>query len=232
MNATEQLLQSAYKKGRHEMDTIDHLHSRRRSDLPGVDDPVLQALEDYWKTLRHAERIPARNDLVPSKIDHVLPYAFILQRVAPGIARFRVAGQKLHGLLKMDARGMPFTTLFEPEARDRIQDLIEQAFVEPAIIGMSVNSPGTLLRPVIEGKMLLLPMRDHHGTANRLLGALVTQPHTANRPRRFTISEKSAVRHEPLGIKIAATQIIPREPVVTEKPDVSRPALRLVVNNG
>lgn len=213
------------------MDTIDHLQSRRRSDLPGANDPILQALEDYWKTLRHAQRIPARNDLVPSKIDHVLPHAFILQRVAPGIARFRVAGQKLHGLLKMDARGMPFTTLFEPEARDRIQDLVEQAFAGPAIVGLSVTSPGTLLRPVIEGNMLLLPMGDHNGTANRLLGALVTEPHNANRPRRFTISKNSAVRHEPLGVTLAATQIIPRGPVETEKPDVSRPALRLVINN-
>ncbi len=231
MNAIEQLLQSAKKKGSHQMDTIDHLHSRRGSDLPGADDPVLHALEEYWKTLRHAQRIPARNDLVPSKIDHVLPYAFILQRVAPGIARFRVAGQKLHSFLKMDARGMPFTTLFEAQSRDQIQDLVEQAFAEPAIVGLSVNSSGTLLRPEINGSMLLLPMRDHQGTTTRLLGALVTPPHNGNRPRRFTISQNSAIRHEPLGMKIAATQIMPHASAGTEKPDVTRPALRLVVNN-
>ena len=204
---------------------------RRQADKPGVNEPVLQALEAYWQTLRHAQTIPARTDLVPSEIDHVLPYSFILQRVAPGVARFRVAGQKLHELLKMDARGMPLTTLFDPFSRNQIQDYVELAFAEPAIIALSLTSPGNMIRATVNGTILLLPMRDHGGTTNRLLGALVTNAQSGNRPRRFAIDPHAPVRHEPIGLKLATTQLMPRPAAPIEKPDAKRPALRLVVNN-
>jgi len=199
--------------------------------MPGANDPILKNLEDYWNTLRHARRIPARNDIEPSKIDFVLPHAFILQRVAPGTARMRVAGQKLHDLLKMDARGMPLTTLFQPQARDQIKDLLEAAFMEPAILSFPLLSPGSLMRPEITGAMLLLPLRDHLGKSNRLLGALVTDVEQTARPRRFLIPEGARIRHERLGLQLAAQTLMPRTPT-TASTDATTPALRLVVNNG
>ena len=213
------------------MDISDQSKERRQSAMPGHADPILRNLEQYWQKLRHAKRLPARNDIAPHQIDHILPNAFILQRVAPGTARFRVAGQKLHELLKMDARGMPLTTLFLPEARTRVQELVESAFTGPAIVSIPLVSRGTLLRPQINATMLLLPMRDSADKTTRILGALVTDAQTGNRPRRFGIAEDARIRHEPVGVQLAAAQLIPRGPVLVEKPDAIRPALRLVVNN-
>ena len=203
------------------------------SEAPQLDNPVLLQLETYWRTLRHAQHVPSRSALDPNKIDAALPFAFILQRVAPGTARFRVAGQRVHDHLKMDARGMPFSTLFQGPSRDGISDLLEEAFGEPAIIGVPLISHGTLIRPTVHGAMILLPMQDSHGTTNRLLGALITPDNTPARARRFEINTDLPMRHETLGLKLAATQLKPRKPVQSKRPVASlQPALRLVVNNG
>lgn len=215
------------------MDRDDHITDDRRNTMPDTHGQVLESLERYWKTLRHADRIPARNDIVPSQIDHVLPYAFILQRVAPGTARFRVAGQKLHDVLKMDARGMPVTTLFHPESRDHIKDLLEAAFSEPAIIAIPLTSPGSLLRPTLEATMLWLPLSDQDGKATRILGALVAGSNAeGTRPRRFMIPDGAKIRHEPLAGPRPVVSLVPRDPSQPKRPNAMRPALRLVVNNG
>ncbi|EBA10959.1 PAS domain-containing protein [Roseobacter sp. CCS2] len=212
------------------MDISDQLKERRQALKPGQNAPVLQSLEQYWQTLRHAQQLPARTEIAPSKIDRALPHAFILQRVAPGTARFRVAGQRLHDLLKMDARGMPLTTLFQAEARDQVQNLLEAAFTGPAIVSIPLASPGTMLRPPLTGTMLLLPLRDRENNATRMLGALVTDQDGGTRPRRFIIPQGARIRHEPIGVQLATTQLIPR--VHAKGPDAARPALKLVVNNG
>jgi len=212
------------------MDISDQPQERRLAQTPGQDDPVLQSLEQYWQTLRHARQLPARVDIAPGEIDHALPHAFILQRVAPGVARFRVAGQRLHHLLKMDARGMPLATLFLPQARQQAQHLLELAFSGPAIVTIPLTSPGSLLRPALTGTMLLLPLRDKEDKTTRMLGALVTDHDGGARPRRFAIPQDARIRHEPIGVQLAATQLIPR--ASAKGPDVARPALKLVVNNG
>lgn len=211
-------------------DMDDQSIERRSARKSGHDDRILQSLEDYWQTLRHAQRLPARTDIAPSEIDSALPYAFILQRVAPGIARFRVAGQRLHDLLKMDARGMPLGTLFLPEAREQTQRLLEAAFTGPAIVSIPLASPGTLMRPALKGTMLLLPLRDQGNNATRILGALVTDHDGGSRPRRFAIPQDARIRHDQIGVQLATAQLIPHQPA--KRPDAERPALKLVVNNG
>ena len=215
------------------MDFVSHPSQQRHSDPSALDDPILNNLERYWRSLRHAQQIPTRTAIDPSQIDTALPYAFILQRVAPGTARFRVAGQRIYDLLKMDARGMPFSTLFQPEARDDITDLIEAAFGEPAIIGLPLVSAGGLLQPEMRGAVILLPMQDDAGVTNRMLGAIVTPDATKSRARRFAIDADAPRRHETLGIKLAAATLMPKVVPQRPRPDASlQPALRLVVNNG
>lgn len=199
--------------------------------LPGTDDPILTSLEHYWQTLRRARRLPLRNDIDPNQIDRALPYAFILQRVAPGVARMRVAGQHLHDLLHMDARGMPISTFFDAAAREQLAQMIESAFQEPAIIALPLYSPGGLLRPAMKGTMLLLPLNDEKGETTRVLGAIVTDGLTGNRPRRFHVPDGAVIRHETLCLHLASTQPFARA-INHKGPDAQRPALRLVVDNG
>lgn len=179
---------------------------------------ILSHLETYWRSLCAADRIPARNDLAPDLIDAALPYAFILHRVAPGIARFRMAGQRINALVRMDARGMPFSILFAPASRSHIAELVETAFMRPAIIGAGLVSPAQILRAPVTARMLLLPLRDAQGQTTRMLGALVSEGILGPTARRFDLAHDLSLRIDSLS--------------GLQKPDAIRPALRLVVNNG
>ena len=95
---------------------------------------VLQELEQYWRDLRGARRIPVRSEVDPARIDSALPHAFILDRVAPGIGRLRVAGQKLSSFVGMDARGLPLTSFFSADARDTVMAQTELVFSRPALV--------------------------------------------------------------------------------------------------
>ncbi|WP_341366078.1 PAS domain-containing protein [Yoonia sp. BS5-3] len=212
------------------MNTVTEFPQRRRTDAATPQHPTLQNLEQYWRALRHAQRIPSRNDIEPRQIDAALPHAFILQRVAPGVARMRVAGQQLHDLLKMDARGMPISAFFVPEAREQVAELVESAFASKAIVSIQLISCGSLLRQDVTGTMLLLPLRDAEGETTRILGALITDGARGSRPRRFEIAADQPIRHEPQGPQLAAVQAI----MPTEKPkgrSAAHGVLRLVVNN-
>lgn len=76
--------------------------------------PLLHDLEAHWRAVRGGRALPARSDLDPAALDAVLPWAFVAERVAPGVARLRVAGRKLTELLGMEARGMPLCAFFSP----------------------------------------------------------------------------------------------------------------------
>lgn len=212
------------------MSTIHDSPDARRLGLPGADCPILHSLEMYWQSLRQSRHIPARNDVAPHMIDAALPHAFILQRVAPGIARMRVAGQKIHDLLRMDARGMPVSALFAPDSRDRLRDLVEAAFTQPAIVAASLMSAGQMFRPALPATMLMLPMRDERGDISRVLGALVCDTSPGSRARRFDLAPDRMVRIDSLAITLASNRPA-RVTAEQRRPDAMRPALRLVVNN-
>lgn len=182
-----------------------------------ADTDILRVLEDYWHALRLARHLPARSDLAPYQIDVALPHAFILHRVAPGVARIRMAGQHIHDLLRMDARGMPFSILFTPASRTAMSDLVEKAFAMPAIVAADLVSPAQMFCADLTARMVMLPLSDHQGVVSRILGGIVAAGQTGQRPRRFDLLPQGHLRIDPLD--------------VAQKPDAMRPALRLVVNN-
>lgn len=195
---------------------------------------VLEELERYWRDLRGARRIPVRSDVDPARIDSALPHAFILDRVAPGVARLRVAGQKLSSLIGMDARGMPLTAFFSADARDAVMAQTETLFSSPALISVALSSPRSLGRPRLSGQMLLLPLLGPDGTVSRALGAIMADGMIGRAPRRFDISTSEAVRIETLPdpkphlIPVAVNAGRVGAQVATKS---MRPALRLVVSN-
>jgi hypothetical protein len=198
---------------------------------------ILQELEQYWRDLRGARRIPVRSDVDPARIDSALPYAFILDRVAPGVGRLRVAGQKLSVFVGMDARGMPLTSFFSAEARDLVMRQTELVFSRPALVELPLVSYRSLGRPKLTGRMLLLPLLGPDGDVSRALGAIMMDGMIGRTPRRFDISEDEALRCEELpeprqNSLAAVAGLRSHAPQTDKRPEVSRPALRLVVNNG
>ena len=111
---------------------------------------MLRQLEQYWHSLRIYDTIPSRDNIDHSAIGSVLPWTFVLQRVAPGVARMRVAGQQLHDILRMDPRGMPVSAFFGPNDRSTLAVHLEMAFSDPALVALPLCAPSTFLRKPVD----------------------------------------------------------------------------------
>lgn len=154
--------------------------------------PIRQA-ESYWTALLGDDGVPRRSQIDPRGLENILEYTFILERIAPGLARFRLAGSHLSKIAGMEVRGMPLTAFFEPSSRHRITEELEKVFSEPAVGEFALISKGKLGRVRLEARMILLPLRSDLGDVSRILGILVSEGAIGATPRRFSI-ETSRVR--------------------------------------
>ena len=191
---------------------------------------TLKVLEAYWHELRGPKTLPERRAIDPTRIDAALPYSFILERVAPGVGRLRVSGQKINDLMMMEARGMPLSMLFEPAERDRLQTYVDACFADPAIVELSLTTQRGLSRRKFTGQLLLMPLAGVNGIPTRALGAIVTEGIQGRSARRFSIEGPAPVRHDK--INMAPMQAFDQALYAGErKRPTQRPALRLVVDN-
>lgn len=149
---------------------------------------ILSELRMSWDTLRGSRAIPERIDVEPRALRNALSYAFILERIAPGAARFRLAGRHLIDLMGMEVRGMPLCALFNPPSRGHLSDVLETVFAGPQIVELSMLSPAGYGRPELAGRMLLLPLRSDLGDVTRALGAVVCEGAIGTPPRRFELT--------------------------------------------
>ena len=61
--------------------------------------------------------MPLRSEIDPRGLKGALEYCFVLERIAPGLARLRVAGSHLGDLMGMEVRGMPITAFYDENGR-------------------------------------------------------------------------------------------------------------------
>nr|WP_256388235.1 PAS domain-containing protein [Pseudoruegeria sp. SK021] len=149
--------------------------------------PAMAQVEAYWEGLRGGRPIPFRSEIDPRGIDRALEHAFILERIAPGVARFRLAGSHLNDLMGMEVRGMPVTTLFTPDARRQISDAMEHLFEQPATVRFHLVAETGFGKPALTADVLLLPLKSDLGDVSRALGCLVTEGQIGRTPRRFDL---------------------------------------------
>lgn len=203
--------------------------------------PLINEVEAYWEALRDGKRLPERAQVDPRGIDRALRNAFVAERIAPGVARFRVAGQHLHELMGMDVRGMPLSAFFMPGARDRMAGIVEEIFTRPQVSRVGLAGARGMGRPVLEGMLLLLPLLNDKGEVSRMMGCLVTEGGIGRVPRRFdvaTVTSRDLATgeraHDQLFELQHATHDGFAEPPVgfghrpPKGPNGERPALRLV----
>lgn len=148
---------------------------------------IVGGLRDYWRSLCKGRAIPTRADVEPRGIREALDYSFILERIAPGAARFRLAGRHLLDLMGMEVRGMPLCSVIEPRSRGRLSDVVETVFRAPQLAELALASPAAYSRPALTGTMLLLPLRSDLGDVTRALGCLIAPGDAGMTPRRFEI---------------------------------------------
>lgn len=74
--------------------------------------PVSERLYSYWNSMRGERLAPKRFEIEPSQIANILPDTFILERVNPESARFRLAGTRICEAFAAEFRGLNLFDLF------------------------------------------------------------------------------------------------------------------------
>ena len=153
----------------------------------------LNTLRAYWEALRDESdgAIPARLRVDPRGFSNALEHAFLLERVAPGMAKFRLAGAHLGELMGMELRGMPFAALFLPQDRGAVQAVLAEVFDLPAEAELTLRPARLGNAPDASARMVLLPLRDREGSVTAALGGLVSTGATGAPPQRFEIAARS-----------------------------------------
>ncbi len=197
---------------------------------------MLAEVRAYWEGLRTGAALPRRDQIDPRGIAGALENTFLLERVAPGIARFRLAGMQIHDLMGMDVRGMPLTALIEPAGRNRLTEGLEPVFAAPGIMELWLEAERGIGRPMLEGRMLLLPLLSSRGVSDLALGCLALDGGLGRAPRRFAIAgllsegigrrfdAPAAVQHDLRSLAEAGADFAPALP----RPPRGKPNLRLV----
>jgi hypothetical protein len=188
---------------------------------------MLAEVRAYWEGLREDGALPNRDRIDPRGIAGALENTFLLERVAPGIARFRIAGMQLHDLMGMDVRGMPLSALFEPVARARLTDGLEGVFSGPAALELWLEAERGIGRPALEGRMIVLPLTGATGAADLALGCLAMDGALGRAPRRFAIA---GLMSEMIERRVGQRREAPRSGEDRRLPDFPpQPALRPVM---
>lgn len=176
----------------------DKVVSMNRFRKGGPLSPLRQA-EAYWTALRRGDDVPSRSQIDPRGLENILSQTFILERIAPGIARFRLAGSTVNEMAGMEVRGMPITAFFTTDARKQLSSAMEHMFETPAIVELELQIEAPRLRTPREARMLMLPLRSDLGDISRVLGVLVADEGNTATSQRFSISsiEMRAVAKAP-----------------------------------
>ncbi|MCU0907889.1 MAG: PAS domain-containing protein [Rhodobacteraceae bacterium] len=148
---------------------------------------AVREVEAYWEALRGSRSMPARAEIDPRGISGALEYAFLLERIAPGAGRIRLAGTHLSDLMGMEVRGMPLTALFQPSARQTVADALEQVLQRPSVMTLAIEGERGIGRGKLIGQMLLCPLKSDLGDPSRVLGCLQTDGTIGRAPRRFDV---------------------------------------------
>ncbi|MDQ2088606.1 PAS domain-containing protein [Marimonas arenosa] len=148
---------------------------------------ALSQVEAYWDGLRQDRRVPQRSDIDPRGIENALEYAFILERIAPGLARLRIAGMHLSDLMGLEVRGMPVSSFIPPAGRQAFSNTLEEVTQRPAVARISLSAEAGIGKPPLEGRMLLLPLMSDFGDISRVLGCFETRGQIGRAPRRFNV---------------------------------------------
>jgi hypothetical protein len=152
-------------------------------------------LRGYWEALRHDGQLPRRSDLDPRGIASTLNRVMMAEKIAPGLARLRLAGSAYADVLGMEVRGMPLSCLFDPMARKALEIAVAEVYTGKTAVTLLLEADRGLGRPALSGQLLMLPLRDDDGQVDLMICCLALRGAAGRTPRRFQILH---VKREPL----------------------------------
>ncbi|TNF64947.1 MAG: PAS domain-containing protein [Rhodobacteraceae bacterium] len=202
----------------------------------------LRQTEAYWTALCVKGEVPRRSQIDPRALENVLGHVFILETIAPGQAKVRIAGSLLTRVAGCDTRGLPMSALFDGAGRADLAEALRDVCETPAVVELDLRLPGGILTPTLTGKAVLMPLRCDEGLVRRVLGAMTFDRVDALREGKIAVVAR---RTRPVfGAPAVPDWTPPPEPAAPaptgmhEPPAAfeakqvrKRPALRLVVSN-
>jgi hypothetical protein len=125
----------------------------------------------YWDEKRGGARAPDRSEIEPGAVRELLGDIFVLSYDSAAGHPFRVAGTRVCALLGRDLKDRSFSTLFAPESRREVEDIVTVVAEEmlAAVAGITATaqngSPAHL-------ELLLLPFNARAHTPLSMTGLL------------------------------------------------------------
>jgi len=94
-------------------------------------DPDLQALYEYWDTLRGERPMPRRADIDPAKIPRLLPH-IVMYTVMPGGGGYtiRLVGEEVVSVAGRNATGQPAGSTMPPRAAEILNTILDEVATE------------------------------------------------------------------------------------------------------
>ncbi len=186
---------------------------------------LIAELRCYWEALRVDGAIPHRNQIDPRGFGEALENCVLVESVAPGMARVRIAGKVFTELMGMDIRAMPLSCLFMGDARPQLQADLTNLFSRGTALTLRVDAAQGLGRPPLRGQLQLLPLIGATGRVDLALGCIELSGQMGQQMRRFNIR---ASHHQNL---VPQDSILPAFPITqpesfSDLPRISLPTPR------
>lgn len=182
---------------------------------------LIAELRCYWEALRPEGAIPHRNQIDPRGFGEALEHCVLIESVAPGMARVRIAGKVFSELMGMDIRAMPLSCLFMGDARPQLQADLTNLFSRGTALTLRMDAAQGLGRPPLKAQLQLLPLIGSTGRVDLALGCIELTGQMGQQMRRFNIR---ASHHQNL---VAQDSIIPAFPLSPPESFAQRPSLSL-----
>lgn len=168
-------------------DSLTGITGSEREHRVSRRDAELRKFVSYWSSMRRDGDVPLRTEIDPRGIESLLSNAFIAEKIAPGLARLRIAGTHLSDVMGMEVRGMPLSTLIDIDDRPQLADALVELFERPAQVRLELAAPGGIRRAALAATLVILPLRSDLGDISRALGCFVSTGAIGATPRRFRI---------------------------------------------
>jgi len=128
-------------------------------------------LFDYWNRRRGRRWAPARSNIDPADIRHVLGDTFMLSADFVDGIRFRLAGTRICALFAREIKGEEFNSLWNDTSQKHVEELLI------AVLNENVGSVAGVVGRTVDGievalEFLLLPLALDGRTRVRALGVL------------------------------------------------------------
>jgi hypothetical protein len=196
-------------------------------DEGGTRFATVREVRAYWDALRDDQDLPRREQINPRGMAGALHQVFMVELVAPGVARFRLAGMEISDLMGMEVRGMPLSALFDPAARADLAALIEKVAMSRMIVELDLEAERSLGRPALRARLILLPLKGTDGEADLILGCLACDGQIGRAPRRFVISRAIEIAGDDKKSKAPRLDLA-KSNLSTTQPFIARSMPRLV----